>query len=186
MASSVILRKYTAAEIPNAPADCLTFFVDSVDSILKAKDEDGVVFPFGVGTASELDTTGSPVVVSGAAPPVAGQMLTAVNAGTASWLEHFVLTQTAVQTGTYGAGIRELVRVSVTGGNRTVNLPTAIGNSNRSIMVKLVTTAIPTTNQCTITPFGGQTIDGAASYILDTDYEWVELRSDGANWMQVG
>lgn len=186
MASSLIIRKYTAAEIPNAPADCLTFFVDSVDSILKAKDEAGVVFPFGVGTATELDTTGAPVVVSSSAPPVAGQVLMAVNPGTAAWLEHFDLTQTAVQTGTYGAGVRELVRVSVTGGNRTVNLPTAVGNANRRIMVKLVTTAIPVTNQCTITPFGGQTIDGAANYILDTDYEWVELYSDGANWMQVG
>lgn len=188
MSATITLKKYAVSEIENPPSDTLRFFVDIADSILKSKDSLGVVRPFGVGTADELATTGAPVAVDGSAPPTSGMFLRAINATSAQWEHYFgTVVQTVVQTGpTYNAGLGELVRVDVSGGNVTVSLPTAVGNTNREIWVKLVTAAIPATNQCTIDPAGAQTIDGAATFVLDTDFEWIKLRSDGANWMQVG
>lgn len=188
MPATVTLKKYSAAEIDTPPTDCLRFFVDIADSILKSKDDLGVVRPFGVGTADELATTGAPVDVSASAPPTAGQFLRADSAIASTWQDYFgTVVQTSVQTGpSYAAAIGDLVLVDVSGGNVTVDLPTAVGNTNREIWVKLVTVAAPGTNECTVDPNGVQTIDGASTFILDTDFEWIKLRSNGANWMQVG
>jgi len=184
----ITLKKQSAASVVLPATDQLSLFVDLADDILKTKDDAGVVRPSGVGTADELATTGAPVDVSASAPPVAGGVLTADSAVAATWKAPGLLggtpvLQTAVQTGAIAAALGELIRVDVSGGVATVTLPTAVGGTNREIWVKLTTAA---TNNCTINTFGGETIDGAASHVMNTDYEWVKLRSDGANWMQVG
>lgn len=94
---------------------------------------------------------------------------------------------TTVTNGTspYTTASGELVPVDVSGGNVTIDLPTAVGLDGETIYVKLVTTATPTTNQCTVDPNGAETIDDAATFVLDTDYEWIGLASDGANWLQI-
>jgi len=187
----ITLKKQSAASVPLPATDQLRLFVDSADDILKTKDDVGVVRPSGVGTADELATTGAPVDVSASAPPVLGSVLTADSAIAATWkapgavlLTGSPVAQTAVQAGpTYAASIGELVRVNVSGGAVAVNLPTAVGNADREIWVKLVTAAA---FACTVNTAGIETIDGAASAVLNTDYEWIILRSDGANWMQLG
>jgi len=78
------IKIQSAASVTNPAVDQLRLFVDT-DSILKTKDSLGVVRPQGVGTADDLATTGAPVDVSGAAPPTAGQVLTATGALSAVW-----------------------------------------------------------------------------------------------------
>lgn len=189
---TVTIKKQSAVSVPLPATDQLRLFVDTADSILKTKDSVGVVRPSGVGTADELATTGAPVDVSASAPPAVGDVMTADSATAASWKNAYTVylpgspvTQTSIKVGptTYGAAIGELVRVNVAAGAVTVNLPTAVGNTNREVWVKLVSLA---TNACTVDPSGAQTVDGAATATLSTDYEWIILRSDGANWMQVG
>jgi hypothetical protein len=188
---TVTIKKQSAVSVPNPATDQLRLFIDSADDILKTKDSLGVVRPSGVGTADELATTGAPVDVSGSAPPVLGGVLTADGAASATWkgpstvyFKGSPVLQTAVQAGpTYNAAIQDLVRVDVSGGAVTVNLPTAVGTTDREVWVKLVSLA---TNTCTVDAAGVQTIDGALTLTLTTDFEWAILRSDGANWMQVG
>lgn len=189
---TVTIKKQSAASVTLPQTDQLRLFVDSADDILKTKDSLGVVRPSGVGTADELATTGAPVDVSASAPPVLGSLLTADSAIAASWKGPSVIyvkgspvLQTAVKVGptTYNAVIQDLVRVDVSAGLVTVNLPTAVGNTDKEIWVKLVSLA---TFTCTVDAAGVQTIDGALTATLTTDFEWIILRSDGANWIQVG
>lgn len=184
----ITLKKQSSASVPNPSTDQLRLFVDSADDILKTKDSTGVVRPSGVGTADELATTGAPVDVSASAPPSTGGILTADSATTATWktpAEVGILQQTSIVVGpdTYNANVGDLVRVNVSSGAVTVYLPSAIGITNQMILVKLVSLA---TNNCTIDASGTQTIDGALTVTLSVNYEWAWLRSDGANWMQIG
>jgi len=182
---AITLKKQSAVSVELPQTDQLRLFVDSADDILKTKDSSGTVRPSGVGTADELATTGSPVDVSASAPPIAGDVLTATSPTAAIWQASGIGTQTAIQVGptTYAAVIGDFVRINVAAGAVLVNLPTAVGNACKEITVKLVSVA---TYVCTVDGLGSQTIDGALVATLSTDYEWIVLRSDGANWMQVG
>ena len=76
----------TSGTVPLPSADQVRLFVDSSDSILKTVDSTGTIRPSGVGTASELATTGgSPVDISGSVPPSAGQILIATGPNAAAW-----------------------------------------------------------------------------------------------------
>jgi len=188
-------KKQSAASVPNAATDELRVFVDSADSILKTKDDAGVVRPSGVGTADELATTGAPVDVSAAIPPVAGQVLTATSPTTAVWQNGGAFPFTSGGAGAGGAfntadspvaaSIGQFVRVDTAAGNVTVNLPAGHLVNDR-IGVKLVSAATPGTNECVVDANAAETIDGALTFTLDTDDEWIILQSDGTNWLQVG
>lgn len=91
-----------------------------------------------------------------------------------------ISTITAVKTATYTAAVGEIVRCNPSGGAFTVNLPTAVGNGGRSIVVKNVTSS---TNAITIDGSASQTIDGATTYDIAEAYGSRTLVSDGANWM---
>ncbi len=69
----------------------------------------------------------------------------------------------------------------------TVNLPTAVGVAGKTYTFKDISGAAGTsTNYITIDGNASETIDGATTYTLDTNYEWVIIRSNGANWFVVG
>lgn len=189
---TITLKKQSAASVTVPANDQLRLFVDSGDDILKTKDSLGVVRPSGVGTADELATTGAPVDVSASVPPVVGGVLTADSPTTATWkapgavlFTGSPVVQTTVKVGptSYNAAIGDLVRVDVAAGAVTVNLPTAVGNTDREVWVKLVSAAA---NTCTVDGAGAETIDGSLTATLTTNYEWIILRSDGTNWLQVG
>jgi len=76
------------------------------------------------------------------------------------------------ETATTGIVIR---RITATG--QTVTLPTAVGNSAQ-IVIKLMVTGTVTINTTS-----SQTIDGALTATLDTQYQTISLVSDGANWI---
>lgn len=92
---------------------------------------------------------------------------------------------TAVKVANYNAAIGELVRCDPSGGAFAVNLPaSAAGNAGRSIEVKNVTASA---NNITITPNGGNTIDGAATLVIAAARGKAVLRDNGAgDWMVMG
>jgi len=134
--------------------------------------------------AARLATTGAPVVISGSTPPIAGQILTALTATTAAWSPYPRLTPTTLKTGTYNAGIGELVLVDVTTVAATINLP-AGAVAGDQVGIKNFGVA---TNSITIVPNGADTIDAASSLVLSTNSEWAILifAGGGLSWYQIG
>lgn len=60
----------------------------------------------------------------------------------------------------------------------TITLPTAVGCTGRHYIIK----AINVINAVTVATTGGQTIDGAATYALTTQYQSITVVSNNANW----
>lgn len=70
--------------------------------------------------------------------------------------------------------------VYIVSGTTTLTLPTAVGNTNRYTVKRTdatLTTTIATTSS--------QTIDGASTYTLTSQYESVDLISNGSNWLTI-
>lgn len=92
----------------------------------------------------------------------------------------FVTGIAPIQTASFTAGNRTTYPCSNAGGVFTVSLPSAALVPGRVYIFKkvdLLGTAI------TITPIGGQLIDGAATYVLNVPYASVMIQSDGGtNW----
>ncbi|MGW3135899.1 hypothetical protein [Streptomyces sp. NPDC001139] len=74
----------------------------------------------------------------------------------------------------------ELVTVNATGAGRTVTLPTAVGRNRRLVIVK----ADSSGNTVTIAAASGQTINGAATKVLSTQWATAELvPTPAGNWI---
>jgi hypothetical protein len=67
--------------------------------------------------------------------------------------------------------------IDCTSGSFTVNLFTAVGNTGRILIIKN-----SGTGTITVDPDGSQTIDGATTQTLSTQWSRVHIISDGANW----
>jgi len=80
------------------------------------------------------------------------------------------------RTTTYTAATNDYV-IDCTSGTFTVNLFTAVGNTGRILIIKN-----SGTGTITVDPNGTQTIDGATTQTLSTQYSRVHIISDGANW----
>ena len=74
-----------------------------------------------------------------------------------------------------------LVTYTATGAVTSLTLPTAQVVAGRTIVIKDVGGSAGT-NNITIDTEASETIDGAATLALDSDYESATLVSDGANW----
>lgn len=119
-------------------------------------------------------TTGLKILLNGASLTLAAGGLS-VTAPAGQW------SVTAIKTANYNAVIGELVRCDASGGSFTVTLPTAVGVSGQSIIVKPVVLSV--LNSVTVNTTGGQTIDGAASATLLNTLVSQTYTSDGANWL---
>lgn len=75
------------------------------------------------GGASELATTTSPVAVSGAAAPVAGQVLTALSPTTASWQARMTFTAVITGSGSFPMTVNRTNVVDTGSGNKTLTFP---------------------------------------------------------------
>lgn len=85
----------------------------------------------------------------------------------------------ATKTTTYTiVGTDDVILADATGGVFTVSLPTAVGWTKRITIKKIDTSA----NVVTIGTTGGQTIDGASTRLLNTQFSSVTLVSDNGNW----
>ena len=89
-----------------------------------------------------------------------------------------------ITTGDVTAQPGELIIGDIASSDIIVTLPDASTCQNSQVGIKLK--GIVTQFSITVTPFGTNTIDGEASYTLDTDYESVILISDGSDWWIIG
>jgi hypothetical protein len=75
-----------------------------------------------------------------------------------------------------------IVACDASAGAFTVSLPSAVGIAGRMYTIKKVDSS---PNPVTVAPQPGQTIDGAASYVLSAQWKYVTVVSDGSNWLVI-
>lgn len=87
-------------------------------------------------------------------------------------------------TATYTArAVDEIVLANATSAAFTVNLPTAVGIKGKKLTIKKIDSS---GNAVTLDPNASQTIDGASTVALSTQWAYKTLVSDGTNWLTVG
>lgn len=120
-------------------------------------------------------------------PGLAGRVYVATDDGPSlsidngtTWAEFLpALTMVEVATTPYTVQVWNChVAVNALGGPITVVLPTAVENRARLIEVRKIDSS---TNTVTVDGAGLETINGAATIILYSQYDAVSLRSDGTN-----
>lgn len=79
----------------------------------------------------------------------------------------------------YNAATATFIRADATSNNITVNLPAASGRAGRMYIVKKVDSSA---NTVTIDANASETIDGATTVVLTTQYEVQRLVCNGTNW----
>ncbi len=85
------------------------------------------------------------------------------------------------QTATYAIlASDEFIPCNVSGGAFTATLPTAVGATGKIYKIKRMDQTLGTA--LTIATTSAQTIDGSTTTTLDTQYEMLEVMSDGSNW----
>jgi len=77
------------------------------------------------------------------------------------------------------ASTSTVVLANATGGSLTVTLPTAVGIAGKVYTVKRTNSGA---NTVTVGTTSAQTIDGATTQVLVTQYTSIDVVSDGANW----
>lgn len=201
---TMTFKKQTAASVDTPDTGYVKVFADSADSLIKGKDDVGVVRPIGNEVATDLATTGSPVAVDGGAPPSAiGNVLvsTVVSPPAAEWQNpaggnpNFPFVEMVNESlidnadSPFAAIASTMIPVDLSAGNVEVDLPLASSSLNREICVKMMSET--SGNTITLDPAGTDTIDGDTTFVMDTDYEWIRLRAldlGGGNyaWAQIG
>ncbi|MCA9058609.1 MAG: hypothetical protein KDA85_08920 [Planctomycetaceae bacterium] len=88
----------------------------------------------------------------------------------------FMVSKTAAYTITTSD---DIVLCDATGAAFTVTLPTAVGNTGRQLVVKRLNSG---SNAVTVAAAGSETIDGASTVSLSTQYQVITMVSDGSNW----
>lgn len=87
-------------------------------------------------------------------------------------------------SGDYTVGYRDtVILVTTTGATATITLPDASLFPGREIVIKKVDAAV---DIVTITPVGGQTIDGAATVDLTSQWEFRRIVAAAGNWYVTG
>jgi hypothetical protein len=135
---------------------------------------------------ARYDLTVSALNLSGSTPQAVAATGNGGEATTAAKSDHrhaqYVPLPSAILTATGAAALDVTTRINPTAGGFDVTLPTAVGNDGRRVRIKNVSASTETVN---VEPTGGQTIDGVGSYAIEVGYEFLEIESDGANWMVV-
>jgi hypothetical protein len=72
-----------------------------------------------------------------------------------------------------------VILINATSGAVTVTLPTAVANAASFIIKKTDSS----TNTVTIDAYSTETIDGGTTYVLNDQYNYVEIVSNGTNWV---
>lgn len=191
-APTLTIVKSPVSGVENAPAGKLRVFANVANSVLYTIDEFGTVRPSGVGTASELGTTGDPVVIDGGSAPNIGDILRATAGPVspiATWqpMPPALPGFSAEQTGAVVVAAGEFAQIEISvGGNATAALPSA-ATAGIDALLGIKVTSVAGGNTVTVNPDGADTIDAAASFVMNTDFEWIILKSDGtSDWRQVG
>lgn len=89
----------------------------------------------------------------------------------------------ATKTGAYTLTQDDyIVLGDATGGAFSLTLPTAAGFRGLTYVLKRISAA----NNVTVATTSSQTIDGAATYVLDAQYKSIVVVSDNSNWIITG
>lgn len=95
----------------------------------------------------------------------------------------YIYPDMVTKTTTYTAGADdEIILCDTSGGAWTLTLPTAVGIQHKRYIIVLSTAG----NDLTVDGNGAQTIGGSATKTLDTQYEYLVIVSDNANWQIIG
>lgn len=95
-----------------------------------------------------------------------------------------VVTAVVSKTTAYTAEVTDsVILCSAAGGAFTVTLPSAVGLAGHVYTIKKTDSSA---NAVTIATTSSQTIDGAATKTLSTQYSLWQVASDGANWQILG
>jgi hypothetical protein len=131
-----------------------------------------------VGMITGVDADGGPIVGVG---PMFKALSLAYQQGTAGAALP-PMNVTAVKTGVYAAQVGDLVRVNPTGGGFAPTLP-EVGAWNKGLRIAFKNVSA-SNNAVTVTPDGADTIDGAATFVMNQGRQYVEFVSDGtSDWM---
>jgi len=87
---------------------------------------------------------------------------------------------TSVAVNTTLDATHDVVDVDASGAARTITLPTASGINGRVYLIRKLDSSA---NTVTIDGYSSETINGAATKVLSTQYATAEIISDGANWI---
>lgn len=112
--------------------------------------------------------------------PLIGQSLTAADGvGALQW--RYPGRFTAEQTANYTAtGDETVITCNAASSAFRVDLPTAASVSGKRYLIKRTDSNV--LNVVTVDPSGSETIDGSTGTTLNTQYEGLEIVSDGSNW----
>ncbi len=100
---------------------------------------------------------------------------------TGGQVERLPLNRTATATDYTTVDTDVIVAVTNTGAARTITLATATVDEGRIVIVKDESGGAGT-NNIIIATEGAETIDGAASVVINANYGVARLYSDGSNW----
>jgi hypothetical protein len=142
---------------------------------------------FGNGTNSNtaglkagVTTSSYTVTLPVAAPSVTGMTLVSTTAGVLSFrYPEKTTSQTTAYTGT---GDETVILCDATSAAFTVTLPAAASYTGKHYYIKKTDSTL---NLVTIDGNASETIDGAATTTLATQYEAIKILSDGSNWHTV-
>jgi hypothetical protein len=90
------------------------------------------------------------------------------------------LTVTPLKNSNYLAAAFEFIPVDIVPGNLQVTLPLA-NNVGNGALVTVKIAGPANNNTATVAASGSNSIDGDSSFVLDTDYETINLISDGVS-----
>lgn len=91
-----------------------------------------------------------------------------------------LVLSTLAKTGAYTLGANDgLVTANATTAAFTITLPTAVGIAGRQYTVKKIDSSA---NAVTVGTTSAQTIDGATTYALSRQFQYLQVVSDGSNW----
>jgi len=134
-------------------------------------------------------TTASTVSISGA--PVAGTNATITNtyalqveSGVTRLNGGQIAKRTATAVSVSADYDDYIIGVTSTASVRTITLPTAVNVAGRVYIVKDESGGAAT-NNITIATTSSQTIDGASTKVINTNYGFYWVYSDGANWFTI-
>lgn len=99
--------------------------------------------------------------------------------GVTSWVSKTVLSVTSKTTTYTATAADDIILVSDAGGSWTLTLFAASGNTGKMLQIKKTNSS---TNTVTIDANSSETIDGATTVKLSTQYEYFTIVCDGSNW----
>jgi hypothetical protein len=136
-------------------------FLRAVEVVGTTSDTEATLFRIKSSNGTVLFSVASDGTLTGTFPAAAAPVVTTVTGATTL------------------SDSNDYVVANAAGGAFTVTLPTAVGRTGKGFVVKRLNSGA---NNVTVGTTSSQTIDGATTRVLTSQYELVGVISDGSNW----